>query len=296
MGIIPFDLLFSVPFYPKAGLKIDATAFHMQGGGPIPNVAVGLARLGFKSALITAVGDDPFGAIIKDELRRDKVDTRFIITKKQPSALAAGWIENGSGRRTMVLSRQIFVTPSDIDTSRYPIPRILHLDGRDMPATMRLARWGKKAGAIVSFDIGSVRNDVSSVFPLVDHLVVADGFAFPFAKTRSVKAAIKKLAALCPGTVVVTEGTKGSTGLDRSTGKYVFQPAFKVKNIDTTGAGDCYHTGYLYGVLQRVSLAECMRLGAAAGALKCTKPGARTGIPNLRELMRFLKSNPPTYK
>jgi sugar/nucleoside kinase (ribokinase family) len=296
MGIIPFDLLFSVPSYPAAGLKINASAFHMQGGGPVPNVAVGLARLGYKAALITTVGNDPFGDIIKKELRQDKVDTRFIITKKQPSALAAGWIESGSGRRTMVLSRQIFVKPSDVTTSRYPIPRILHLDGRDMPATMKLARWGKRVGAIVSFDIGSMRNDVSEVFPYVDHLVVADGYAFPYTKTRAAESAIAKLATICPGTVVVTEGIKGSTGLERSSGKFIRQPAFKVENVDTTGAGDCYHTGYLFGLLRGLDLAECMRLGAAAGALKCTKPGARTGIPRRGALMRFLNSNPPVYE
>ena len=154
MGIIPFDLLFSVPFYPDAGKKIDASEFCAQGGGPIPNVAVGLSRLGYSTTLITAVGEDPFGDIIKKELRHDNVDTSFIITKKQPSALAAGWIETGSGRRTMVLSRQIFVQASDIDTSQYPVPRILHLDGRDMPATLKLARWGRRIGALVSFDIG----------------------------------------------------------------------------------------------------------------------------------------------
>ncbi|UCD64284.1 MAG: hypothetical protein JSW34_02265, partial [Candidatus Zixiibacteriota bacterium] len=171
MGIIPFDLLFNVKAYPGAGMKIDASGFFMQGGGPVPNVVIGLARLGFKTALIAAIGDDPFGRISIDEIKREGVDLRFIIVKKTASALAAGWVEDGSGRRTMVLSRETFVKPSDIRVSQYPLPRILHLDGRDMPATLKLARWARRKGITVSFDIGSVRNDVSAVFPLVDHLV-----------------------------------------------------------------------------------------------------------------------------
>lgn len=298
MGIIPYDLLFNVAKFPGPGKKIDANGFFMQGGGPVPNVVIGLSRLGFKTALIAVVGDDPFGKISIDEIIKEGVEHRFIIVKKQPSALAAGWIEDGSGQRTLVLSREIFVKPGDIKTSTYPVPRIIHLDGRDMPATLKLARWAKKMGVTVSFDIGSMRNDVSAVFGYVDHLVVADGYAFPFTGTRTGKAAIKKLARLCAGTIVVTEGIKGSTGYERLSGNHgqlAFQPAYRVKNVDTTGAGDCYHTGYLYGLLKGLNLSERMKLGSAAAALKCTKPGARSGIPTGPELRRFMKSNPKTY-
>ncbi len=298
MGIIPYDLLFNVDRYPGPGMKINASGFFMQGGGPVPNVAIGLSRLGFKTALIAVVGDDPFGAISIGELKREGVDHRFIIVKKQPSALAGGWIEDGSGRRTLVLSRRIFVKPSDIKTSAYPLPRVLHLDGRDMPATLKLARWAKRKRVPVSFDIGSMRNDVSAVFPYVDHLVVADTYAFGFTRTTTARTAIRKLARLCPGTIVVTEGIKGSIGSDNPSDprpEFVFQPAYRVKNVDTTGAGDCYHTGYLYGLLMGHNLSERMKLGSAAAALKCTRAGARTGIPNKSQLLKFLRSNPKTY-
>jgi len=296
MGIIPYDLLFNVAKYPKAGSKIDARDFFMQGGGPVPNVVIGLSRLGMKTALIAVVGDDPFGKLSIDEIKREKVDHRYMIIKKQPSALAAGWIEDGSGDRTMVLSREIFVKPNDLKTATYPRPRIVHLDGRDMPATMKLARWAKRQGALVSFDIGSMRNDVSEAFGLVDHLVVADVYAYGFTGARSARGAIKKLAAYCPGTIVVTEGIKGSLGREKESGDFVRQPAYKVKNVDTTGAGDCYHTGYLYGLLKDGDLAVRMKLGAAAAALKCTRPGARTGIPDLKQLTRFINSIPKIYR
>jgi len=296
MGIAPFDLLFYVNQYPQAGQKIDADDFYMQGGGPVPNVLIGLSRMGYKTALITAMGDDLFGRMGIEELKKEGVDYSFVIVKNKPSLLATGWIENKTGQRTMVLSRKIFVNPSDIILSKLPLPKIIHLDGRDIPATMKLARWGKRIGASVSFDIGSMRNDVAEVFPFVDHLVVAENYAFPFTHTKIAKKAIKKLSTICPGTIVITEGIKGSTGWDNKKHKFFFQPAFKVKDIDTTGAGDCYHTGYLYGLLKGYNLAKRMELGSAAAALKCTQPGARSGIPTERELLRFLKSNPQTYK
>ncbi|MEA1979727.1 MAG: PfkB family carbohydrate kinase, partial [candidate division Zixibacteria bacterium] len=203
MGIVPFDLLFSVNKYPKAEMKIDADDFKMQGGGPIPNVTVGLSRLGYNTALIAVVGNDIIGDLGISELESEKVICDYVIKKKQSSAVASGWIEKDSGRRTMVLSRKIFIRPNDLMLSDYPIPKIVHLDGRDMPATIKLARWAKKAGAIVSFDIGSIRNDVSSVFPLVDHLVVADSYALPFTKSRTAKQAILKLNKICKGTIIV---------------------------------------------------------------------------------------------
>ena len=289
MGIIPFDLLFTVKKYPSVGIKIDAESFLMQGGGPVPNVAVGMARLGLKSALIAAVGNDPFGKVMLDELVKEDVDISYMIQKKEATALASGWIEK-SGSRTMVLSREIVVEPKDIKLSQLPIPKILHLDGRDMPATMKLAKWAKKKKVIVSFDIGSVRNDVSDVFPYVDHLVVADEFAFPFTKTKNPEDAIRKLAKYCSGTIVITEGIKGSTGKEAGLKDFVYQKAFQVENVDTTGAGDCYHSGYLYALLNGKSLNDRMLYGSAAAALKCKKAGARSGIPTEKELLSFIKT------
>ena len=293
LGIIPFDILYTIDKYPKAEAKIDAVDFFTQGGGPVPNALVGLSRLGLKTAVIAAVGDDLFGQYSIEEIKREKVDHRYIIVKKKNSAIATGYIERGTGRRTMVLYRNITVEPKDINTSKLPIPRLIHLDGRDMPATMKLARWGKKIGALISFDIGSIRNDVSEVFPLVDHLVVADGYAFPFTGRKNARRAIDILRRHCQGSIVVTEGIKGSTGFEN--GSFFKQPAYKVKNVDTTGAGDAFHTGYIYALLKGLSMPERLRYGAATAALKCTRPGGRSGAPNLSNLRKFIKTNPDIY-
>ena len=293
MGIIPLDLLFGVKKYPEAGQKIDGTWLTIQGGGPVPNVMIGLSRLGFKSSLIAVIGDDIFGQLTLSELKSEKVDSSQIVIKRKTSAVAAGFVEEGSGRRTLVLERQLFVEPKDIKLKNLRAPRIIHLDGRDMAATLKLARWAKKVGALVSFGIGSMRNDVSAVFEYVDHLVVADSYAFGFTKTTNARAAISKLMKLCPGTIVVTAGTDGSTGCE--SGRSFWQPAFKVKNVDTTGAGDAFHTGYLFGLLKGKDLKERLRLGAAVAAIKCSIAGSRAGLPNVKKLNNFLKNRPKKY-
>lgn len=293
LGIIPLDFLYTVKRLPEAGEKIDAVDFCMQGGGPVPNAMVGLSRLGMKCAVIAVVGNDIFGELSVKELKDEAIDCRYILRKKLPSAAAVGLIEQGSGRRTIVLNRIIDIKPRDLKLSSLPLPRVVHLDGRDLEASLKLARWAKKNGAIVSFDIGSVRNDVSPLLPLVDHLVVADGFAFPFTRTSKGTDAIRKLSRHCAGSIVVTEGIKGSTGYEA--GKVYRQPAFRVKAVDATGAGDSFHAGYLYGLLNGFDMAERLKFGAATAALKCRLPGARTGAPTVRQVRHFLGKNPRTY-
>ena len=293
LGIIPLDFLIGIDRYPPAGGKIDAFALSVKGGGPIPNALTGLSRMGLKTALITAVGNDLIGRQLIAEIKNDKIDHRHIIVKKNfQSDSAYGFVEKGSGRRTIALYRTIKITPKEIKTAALPLPRLIHLDGRDLDACLKLARWGKKVGAMISFDIGSMRNDVSPIFPLVDHLIVSDDYAKGFTGKRTVRTAVSKLTEYCPGTVVVTEGTRGSLALEN--GAWHRQKAFRVKNVDTTGAGDAFHAGYLYGLLKGKVIMERMRLGAAVGALKCTRLGARA-LPTLKEINRFLNAGPKTY-
>lgn len=293
LGIIPLDVLLEVSSFPDRGGKRNATAMVLQGGGPVPNTMVGLTRLGLTTAVIAAVGDDLVGRLSREALDREQVDTSLLISKRLMSDLAAGFVEQKSGRRTIVLHRKLAVTPRDIVLTRLPKPRLVHVDGRDLPACVKLARWAKTVGAIVSFDIGSLRNEVSSLLPLVDQLVVADAFALPFTRTRSAKAAIKKLAEACPGTIIVTEGTKGQLAYEN--GEFTHGPAFRVPVVDTTGAGDAFHTGYLYGLLQGWPMPRRLTFGAAAAALKCGSMGARTGLPSLKKIEQFLKRKPRHY-
>ncbi len=286
MGIIPLDFLYTVKRLPAPGEKIDAHGFIMQGGGPVPNAMVGLSRLGMRTGVIAVVGNDFLGDLSVSQLKEENVDCSMIIRKHLPSAAAFGMIEQNSGRRTIVLHRRIDIKPGDIRLAALPRARIVHLDGRDPEASLKLARWARRNGSLVSFDIGSTRNDVSELLPLVDHLVVADGFAFPFTGTRRARNAIEKLQHYCRGSIVVTEGLKGSTGWEND--RWYRQRAFKVKAVDVTGAGDSFHAGYLYGLLNGYDMPRRLEFGAATAALKCTRPGARSGAPTLKQVKQFL--------
>lgn len=293
LGIMPLDLLFEVDRYPVRGSKINGNGLTVQGGGPVPNVLVGLSRSGYSTELITAVGDDLIGRIGLDECRKEGVGLRNVITKRGSSLAAGGFIDKETGNRTLVLNLELFVKPRDLNLSTLPIPKLIHLDGRDLDASVKLARWGRKQGAEICFDIGSTRNDVSPILGQVDHLIVADEFAFPFTRTKSISRALAKLQDWCSGVVGVTCGLEGSYCVEGN--QIMHQPAYRAKTVDTTGAGDAFHYGYILGLLKGLPLAERMRLGAAAAALKCGEMGARTAIPTYRQIVRFLKGRPRTY-
>lgn len=295
LGIIPLDYLIAIPQLPDPGGKVDAHTLTIQGGGPIPNAMVALARLGLKTAVIASVGNDDIGRKTISELKKEKVSIDHLIIRrdKHPSDSAYGFIEDGTGRRTIVLCRQQKVLPKDIKTDTLPTPRLIHLDGRDLPACIKLARWAQKVGAEVTFDIGSMRNDVSPIFKFVDHLIVSDDYARGFTGKRSIKQMIKSLTEFCSGTIIVSSGTAGSIGWED--GRFYDQQAYKVTTVDTTGAGDSFHAGYIYGLLNQRSMQARMQLGSAVAALKVQKPGARDGNPTLRQLNLFLKELPAAY-
>jgi len=288
MGIVPLDILHRVERLPRPGEKINAVGGIIQGGGPVPNTLVGLSRLGLVTAAIVVVGDDLLGEMSLQELRKEKVDVSQAIVKKRPSAAAIGLIGKDTGERTISLLREIDIKPRDLKLGPCPIPKVIHLDGRDVEANIKLARWGKRHGAMISLDIGSMRNDVTPLLPWIDHLVVADAYALPFTRSRSAKSAVRKLTDHCPGTVVVTSGLKGSLGYEDS--EWATARAIKVTSVDTTGAGDSFHAGYIYGLIQGWPLKQRLEFGAATSALKCTKMGARTGAPTLAEVKRFMRN------
>jgi len=289
LGIAPADILMRIREFPRPGKKIDALETVIQGGGPIPTAMVTVARLGFRSALIAKVGNDVFGDFVIAELKQEKVDTSHIIRSHHTTAIASGWVENDSGRRTISLELQVKVKPSEIKLKTLPETKLIHLDARDLSASLKLARYGRRTKIPVSLDVGSMRNDVSEIIPLVDHFVCAEDFALPFTKSKDVENALKRLSKICPGTIVITSGIKGSKGMDK-TGRIVTQKAYKVKTIDTTGAGDSFHGAYLVGLLKGWDLARRLEFASAVAALKCTQMGGRTAIPNMRRVNRFLKS------
>lgn len=292
LGIAPVDFFVSMDNHPSAGLKIDGIpgSAIIAGGGPVPTACCTFSKFGGSAAVVTSFGNDTWGEFARRELDSFGVDhSHCIIRRNSRTALAFAWIEISTGDRTIVLDmdKRLFIKPGDITLNTLPIPKMIHIDGRHVDACLKLARWGRKKGAGIMLDVGSVRNRVDDLFPHVDYLICADQFALDYWKTRSIKKAAREFKQIGIPEVIVTSGIKGSYGID-SNGRTCFQRAYKVKAVDVTGAGDVYHGSHLYGLLKGWDIARRMKFAAAAAALKCTKPGARLGIPSYRRAITFM--------
>ncbi|MFW9770133.1 MAG: carbohydrate kinase family protein [Candidatus Thorarchaeota archaeon] len=299
IGISPVDFFVSIDTYPAPGRKINGIpgSTLIAGGGPVPTALCTFANMGGSASLITSIGDDHWGDFIRSELDRFGVQHDHVVVRKRCStALASAWINIHTGERTIVLdmSPRMHIRPRDIHLSNLPRPKLVQVDGRHVEADIKLARWARRMGARILLDIGSDRNPVDDIFPHIDFLVCADEYAFARCKTRSIDTAVNKFKKMGIPEVVVTAGTKGSFGIDVD-GRTAYQKAYRVKAVDTTGAGDVYHGAFLYGVHWNWDLATRMRFASAAAALKCREPGARAGIPTLRQTLNFMRKHRRYY-
>ncbi|MBW1786762.1 MAG: sugar kinase [Deltaproteobacteria bacterium] len=291
LGQACMDYLGQIPAYPDEDGKIQFDALHMQCGGPASTAMVTLSRLGIPTSFLGAVSDDVFGKEIVRNLEHECVDISFLkITPGYNSQFAFIAITADSGKRTIFWHRGTVpvLTPAHVDLTPFAHARVLHLDNLMMEASMAAAAQARARGMIVVMDAGTLRNGSRELCAHVDVLIASRAFAYALSPLKKgPEAALRSLQALGPQQAVITLGPRGSIGRVRH--ETIQQPAFQVKTMDTTGAGDVYHGAYIYGLLQNWDMPRCMRFASAAAALKCTRIGAQAGIPLLDEVEKLIK-------
>jgi len=295
LGQACLDYLGRINGFPQEDGKVELADLNMQCGGPASTALVTLARLGIKTSFLGSISDDPFGVEILKGLKRENVDvTSLEIVPGYTSQLAFIAITKKNGNRTVFWHRGSVppLEPEDVNLAPFSKSKILHLDGLMVEASIEAARQAKNMGLRVVLDAGTMREGHRDLAAFVDILIASERFAHPLtgpgASREETLSALKELG---PEEVVVTLGSEGSIGWNGET--FNVQEAFPVEVIDTTGAGDVYHGGYIYGLLQGWDMSACMRFASAVAALKCRKIGARQGIPHLDEIQKFLKDFPP---
>ncbi len=281
LGYCCLDHLCLVPRIPLDD-KVEILQTAIQGGGPSVNAIATAARLGATTAFIGCVGDDQRGQEILAGLTAEGVQISGIkIRKRAESAAGFCWIEKTNGKRSIAWTRGTAraLSPKEVHTSLIKNSIILHLDGHQTEAAIAAAKIARKHGVIVSLDAGTVVPGIEKLLALSDIIIASEKFA-------GGSDAKKLFAGHCKFSAV-TMGSRGAIGFD---GKQVIKcPAFKVRAVDTTGAGDVFHGAFIYKYATGGTWAECMRFASAVAALKCTKFGGRAGIPDLKTVMKFLE-------
>ncbi len=291
LGQACIDYLGVLHNFPVEDGKVALSDLQIQCGGPASTALVTLSRLGIPTTFLGSLSDDPPGAKIVENLQKEQVDTsRLKITPGYTSQFAFIAITKETGKRTIFWHRGSVphLLPNDIDLCAFPNARVLHLDGLMIEASIEAARQAKSLGMTVVMDGGTMREGAKELLRLVDILIASETFASPLVGLEAPhETTLNALRELSPEQVVITLGAKGSIGLNE--GEIIRQEAFSVTATDTTGAGDVYHGGYIYGLLQGWNMARCMRFASATAALKCTKTGAQSGIPYIGAIHEIMK-------
>ena len=284
LGQCCLDYIGKADAFPSPDTKCEFSGMVVQGGGPVATALVALARWGVSCAFAGVLGDDLFGPMIKASLDEEGIDTKGILLRKGfDSQFAFIVAEPGSGMRTIFWRRPTGppLTPEELDFRIIRNARVFHTDGIFTEASLAGCRAARKAGVRVVVDAGSLRDGMLDIARLSDYFLASETFARDLVGGDNPLAACFKLAELGPRVVGVTLGSKGYIALDR--GRIIERPAHPVEAVDTTGCGDVFHAGFIYGLLEDWGIDKCLDFAAWAAARVSLKLGGRAGIPLLSE-------------
>jgi sugar/nucleoside kinase (ribokinase family) len=254
---------------------------------------VGVRRLGLRASYIGKVGYDNEGRMLIESLQKEGVDCGGVmIAMSAKTQGAVIIIEQFSGERTILWYHDdgTRVAPEELKREMITRARVLHIDGFDTEAAMQAARWAHEAGMPVTIDLDTAYPGIDELLPMVDCLITSQGLANELTRTMDEQQALKKLNERYGCYLVaMTQGARGALAYVEN--QFIASPAFRPPVIrDTTGAGDAFRAGFIYGLCKGDSIEETMRAANAVAALQCRELGARDGLPTEAELKQFLAS------
>lgn len=287
------DLVVAVDALPAVGGKVLARALGDFSGGTTANAACAFSRLGGQAAVFGRVGDDAWGASLRDSLQEDGVDvSRLLTSPGQASGRVIALIPPGGDRALVVIPMAPGAPRDDALAEAACQARVLYAMPYDLEELRRVRRIADRAGSRIAIDLEAAV--VPDAGAMAQRLMLAD-IAF-FNREGFVAAtggeptpeALTTLLDFGPSTVVVSLGSEGAIAADRQ--GTARQAAFRVPAVDTTGAGDTFNAAFLISHLEGQPLAACLRFACAAAGLAVGAVGARTGMPDRQATLALMAS------
>ena len=291
-GLNAVDQLIVVPEYPAFDAKMRLLAHRRSAGGQTATAMVTLQRLGFVTAYAGRFGSDACGQYGLSSLETEGVSLEFAeVINGARNQNAFIIIDARNGERTIIWERdeRLAYKADDAPIAFASQGKVLHIDAHDPPACERLARASKETGTIVSADIDNIYEGLPELLPLIDILITSREFPHRLTGISDERTSLVEMKARYGCALVgMTMGKRGA--MIYCDGQFLESPAYEVPGgcRDTTGAGDAFHGGFLYGLLSGEDIERSLKLANATAALKCRDLGARTSLPTLNELNSFL--------
>jgi len=290
-GALNLDRLYRVDRIAKEGEERFVTDFEECPGGSAANTAAGLARLGLKVGYIGKVAEDREGLLLLEDFKRGGVDLRGIIVSKEGRSGAVMGYVDPRGERALYVDPGVNDTISfeEIDLEYASSAEFLHFTSfvgeKPLKAQRRLVE-ALKGDVKLSFDPGDLyaRKGLTVLKPILrrSFVVFPNEREIRLLTDRDYEEGTKILMEEGVHVVAVKLGGRGCYVTDGKE-SHLIEP-FRVEVVDTTGAGDAFCTGFLYGLIKKKSLYECGRLGNFVASRCIQRVGARAGLPRLEDL------------
>ncbi len=286
----------------ERGKGLDGTKlFEKHFGGAPANYAIAVRRLGVKSSLLTRISDDNFGNFLMNILKKNKVDTSMIVRTKKKTTLAFVSL-NKSGVPEFSFYRNdtadLDVRKSDIKEKYFDGVKIFHFCSLSLveepvrSALFKALKIAKRKNVLISYD-PNLRRDlmkrdtmkyVRKAAKYADILIPSEDEIRKITNETSLDSAANHYKGK---RLIVTMGAKGSV-MYYAKSKIIFPP-FKVKVVDTTGAGDAFSAGVSVGIINGYEGEKLLKFASSVAALSIQKKGAISSLPSIINVKKFLK-------
>lgn len=302
VGAVTFDAIALVGHMPGADERVVARQIAWAGGGPAATAAVAAARLGVRTAVVGAVGDDEEGRLALDALRREGVGVEHVRVETGRQTQTSVVVCSSASAARAICTRA--VTPLDLaagddQTSGDGVRGALstaswvHADHLGWPALRALGvrRSTNGDGPRLSVDAGNpvpglAPGDVDLYVPTVESLRARYAVA-PDGPGSEVEALLDRALAEGAGRVVATDGSRGSFAVTVD-GQRVSAPAHRVDVVSTLGAGDVFHGALVAAMVHRLPLDQALRYANVTAALACRAVDGRSAIPSHDEVFAVM--------
>jgi sulfofructose kinase len=288
VGLNATDTVIPLAKFPARGSKTEYSTISTLPGGQVATTVVACQHWGIKTRYVGKLGDDLAATLHREAFSRDGVETHIITVPGGASAQSLILVD-AEGERTVLCRRdeRLILEPTDLHRDWIINARALHVDGYDTAAATRAARWAREAGVTVIADLDEIYHGVDDLLPNIDYLIVSRDFPTRLTNEPDLEKALQLMQRRygCR----LTAATLGSDGVLAWEGKdFHHTAAYKVPAVDTTGAGDIFHAGFIYGLLQNWPLDRQLDFACAAAALNCMSVGARGGIQTVEAIENLM--------
>jgi sulfofructose kinase len=278
VGLNATDTLIALETYPERGSKLEYSSARVLPGGQVATTVVACQHWGLSTRYVGILGDDSAATIHRDAFSKAGVEARLVTVPGGTSPQSLILVDGGA-ERTVLCRRdpRVALKPGNLDREWIVNARALHVDGFDTAAATVAAGWARAAGIPVIADLDELYPGVEELLENVDYLIVSRNIPCRLMTEPDLEIAVRQMQRRYGCRLAAA--TLGDNGVLAWDGKQLLHaPAYHVPVVDTTGAGDIFHAGFIYGLLQDWPLERQLDFACAAAALNCTGIGARGGI------------------